>query len=81
MNIPSLSSGQWFSQQAVSGLQSDGADFFLAPSVNEVDLSGYAGQVGDEIVVRAHTHTRPKPLRSVAGQPILGQRNCRAYEG
>ena len=29
------------------------ADFFNAPSVDEVDLSGYAGAVGDEIVVRA----------------------------
>ena len=31
------------------------ADFFNAPSVDEVDLSGgYAGQVGDEIVILAH---------------------------
>jgi hypothetical protein len=30
------------------------ADFFNAPSVDEVDLSGYAGQVGDAIVIRAH---------------------------
>jgi len=29
------------------------ADFFHAPSVDEVDLSGYAGQAGDEIVIRA----------------------------
>ena len=29
------------------------ADFFRAPSVDEVDLAGYVGQVGDEIVVRA----------------------------
>ena len=29
------------------------ADFFNAPSVDEVDLSGYAGAVGDEIVIRA----------------------------
>lgn len=29
------------------------ADFFNAPSVDEVDLSGYAGAVGDEIVARA----------------------------
>jgi hypothetical protein len=29
------------------------ADFFNAPSVNEVDLSGYAGQAGDAIVIRA----------------------------
>jgi hypothetical protein len=29
------------------------ADFFNAPSVDEVDLSGYAGAVGDAIVVRA----------------------------
>ena len=28
------------------------ADFFHAPAVDEVDLSGYAGQVGDAIVVR-----------------------------
>jgi hypothetical protein len=30
------------------------ADFFNAPSIDEVDLSGYAGKVGDEIVIRAH---------------------------
>jgi hypothetical protein len=30
------------------------ADFFNAPSVDEVDVSGYAGHVGDTIVVRAH---------------------------
>jgi len=30
------------------------ADFFNAPSVDEVDLSGYAGRVGDAIVARAH---------------------------
>ena len=30
------------------------ADFFNAPSVDEIDLSGYAGQVGDVIVIRAH---------------------------
>ena len=30
------------------------ADFFNAPSVDEVDLSGYAGQVGDTIAARAH---------------------------
>jgi hypothetical protein len=29
------------------------ADFFNAPSVDEVDLSGYAGAVGDPIVIRA----------------------------
>jgi hypothetical protein len=29
------------------------ADFFNAPSVDEVDLSGYGGQVGDEIAIRA----------------------------
>ncbi len=29
------------------------ADFFHAPSVDEVDLSGYTGAVGDAIVVRA----------------------------
>ena len=29
------------------------ADFFNAPAVDEVDLSGYAGRVGDPIVVRA----------------------------
>ena len=30
------------------------ADFFNAPSVDEVDLSGYNGAVGDAIVIRAH---------------------------
>jgi hypothetical protein len=30
------------------------ADFFNAPSIEEVDLSGYAGGVGDVIVVVAH---------------------------
>ena len=30
------------------------ADFFNAPSVDEVDLSGYNGAVGDTIVIRAH---------------------------
>lgn len=30
------------------------ADFFNAPSVDEVDLSGYTGKVGDSIVIRAH---------------------------
>ncbi len=30
------------------------ADFFNAPSVDEIDVSGYGGQVGDEIRVRAH---------------------------
>ncbi len=30
------------------------ADFFNAPSVDGVDVSGYAGRVGDLIVVRAH---------------------------
>jgi hypothetical protein len=29
------------------------ADFFNAPSVDEVDLSGYTGAVGDKIVIRA----------------------------
>jgi hypothetical protein len=29
------------------------ADFFNAPSVDEVDLSGYAGRAGDAIVIRA----------------------------
>ena len=29
------------------------ADFFNAPSVDEVDLSGYTGAVGDQIVIRA----------------------------
>jgi len=29
------------------------ADFFNAPSVDEVDLSAYAGAVGDQIVIRA----------------------------
>lgn len=29
------------------------ADFFNAPSVNEVDLSAYSGAVGDEIVIHA----------------------------
>lgn len=29
------------------------ADFFNAPSVDEVDVSGYSGAAGDEIVVRA----------------------------
>ena len=29
------------------------AGFFNAPSVDEVDVSGYAGQAGDPIVVRA----------------------------
>ena len=30
------------------------ADFFNAPSVEEVDLSGYAGRVEDPIIIRAH---------------------------
>jgi hypothetical protein len=30
------------------------ADFFNAPAVDEVDLSGYTGASGDAIVVRAH---------------------------
>ena len=30
------------------------ADFFNAPSVDEVDLSAYAGATGDTIAVRAH---------------------------
>ena len=30
------------------------ADFFNAPVVDEVDLSGYSGQVGETILVRAH---------------------------
>jgi hypothetical protein len=30
------------------------ADFFNAPSVDEVDLSAYAGAIGDIIAVRAH---------------------------
>ena len=30
------------------------ADFFNAPSVDEVDLSAYAGRVGDTIAIRAH---------------------------
>ena len=30
------------------------ADFFNAPSVDEVDLSAYSGAIGDEIVVLAH---------------------------
>jgi len=29
------------------------ADFFNAPSVDEVDVSGYTGAVGDELVIRA----------------------------
>ena len=29
------------------------ADFFGAPSIDEIDLTGYAGQVGDSIRVRA----------------------------
>ncbi len=30
------------------------ADFFHAPTVDEVDMSGYTGAVGDEIAIRAH---------------------------
>lgn len=30
------------------------ADFFNAPSVDEVDLSEYTGAIGDQIVIRAH---------------------------
>lgn len=30
------------------------ADFLNAPSVDEVDLSGYRGQIGDLIAIRAH---------------------------
>ena len=30
------------------------ADFFNAPSVDEVDLTHYGGQVGDPILIRAH---------------------------
>lgn len=30
------------------------ADFFNAPSVDEVDLSAYAGKVGDQITIQAH---------------------------
>lgn len=30
------------------------ADFFNAPAVDEVDLSGYTSVAGDAIVVRAH---------------------------
>ncbi len=30
------------------------ADFFNAPLVDEMDLSGYGGQVGDTIAIRAH---------------------------
>jgi hypothetical protein len=30
------------------------ADFFNAPAVDDVDLSAYAGEVGNPIVVRAH---------------------------
>ncbi len=30
------------------------ADFFRAPSVDEVDVNGYSGKVGDEIVIQAH---------------------------
>jgi len=30
------------------------ADFFNAPSVDEVDVSTYGGAIGDEIVLRAH---------------------------
>jgi len=30
------------------------ADFFHLPSVDEIDLSEYAGKVGDEIGIRAH---------------------------
>lgn len=29
------------------------ADFFNAPSVDEVDLSAYTGAVGDEIIIMA----------------------------
>ena len=29
------------------------ADFYNAPSIDEVDLSGYKGKVGDKIIVRA----------------------------
>ena len=30
------------------------ADFFNAPTVDDVELDGYTGQVGDEIIVLAH---------------------------
>ena len=30
------------------------ADFFHAPSVDEIDLSGYAGKAGEKIGIRAH---------------------------
>jgi len=30
------------------------ADFFNAPSVDEVDLSDYTGAIGDEIIIMAH---------------------------
>ncbi|MBI1794650.1 MAG: hypothetical protein HYR70_10715 [Chloroflexi bacterium] len=39
------------------------ADFFNAPVVDEVDLSAYAGAVGDPIVVRAHDDFQVTRLR------------------
>jgi hypothetical protein len=35
------------------------ADFFNAPCVDEIDLSHYAGQVGDSILIRAHDDFDP----------------------
>ncbi len=43
------------------------ADFFNAPVVDEVDLSGYSGEAGDPIVIRAHDDFKVTRLSVIVG--------------
>jgi hypothetical protein len=57
------------------------ADFFNAPSVDEVDVSTYGGAAGDEIVIRAHddfeVSAAQVEITCVDGQPARRKRRCR----
>lgn len=50
------------------------ADFFHAPSVDEVDLAGYGGRAGDPIIIKAHDDFAVSAvqvaLSDAAGSPI-----------
>lgn len=51
------------------------ADFFNAPAVDEVDLSGYTGAAGDPIVILAHDD-----FKVVEAQVIVTDANGQAIE-
>jgi hypothetical protein len=50
------------------------ADFFNTPSIDEVDLAGYTGQINDQIIIRAHDDFEVSAvnvaLSNAAGDPL-----------